>query len=288
MEGDDQRRRQYEQSSYSRGYAPDYGASGANVSNLQHLRGAQIAENADRYRHGQVLTTRTSTSSSLTAGAGPSHDLGALGYSQGQQYQTSQLQASTFQYQPDYSHEPQRQRFSQYPSHMMYNAPQQPQSQSPYNIPQQGHNQSSYEPVGHYQPRQATAGEVLSSQLGVPPPYYSGGDNPGMNAPPAMPQAYQAAPYQQGLQYDQSTTLGQSTLASSYPTMPSGVGGLGVSGEQSQASLVDTAANNNNRFYRAIGETNDRTSKGMLTQAGSSLLQITEWLLTNVVHLGIL
>ena len=284
MEGDDQRRRHFEQSNFPIGYASDYGAHGSNMSNLQHLRGSQVAESSDHFRQGQLLTTRTSSSTPLAAGAGPPQDIGAFAYSQGQHYQTPQMQAPSFQYQSEYSREPQRQRFPQYSS-QMYNIPQQPQPQSTYNVLQQTPTQSPYEPVGQFQPRQAAAAEVLSSQFGVPPPYFSGSDAPSITAPPAMAQAYQSAQYPQALQYNPPSALGHSTLASSYPTMPPGFN-QASGGSPNPTPLGDTAANNNDRFYRAIGETNDRTYRGMLIQAGSSLMQITEWLLTNVVHLG--
>ena len=284
MEGDEQRRRQYEQSNFPIGFAPDYGGQGSSASNLQQFRGSQVAESSDHFRHGQLLTTRTSTSTPLAAGVGPTPDIGGFAYSQGQHYQTPQMQPPSFQYTSEYPREPQRQRFPQYAS-QMYNIPQQPQSQSPYNVHQQTHTQSAYEPVGQFQPRQAAAAEVLSSQFGVPPHYYSGSDTPSVSAPPAMPQAYQSAQYQQALHYNPPSALGHSTLASSYPSMPPSFD-QASGGHQNPALFGDTATNNNNRFYRAIGETNDRTYRGMLIQAGSSLMQITEWLLTNVVHLG--
>ncbi len=280
MESEEQRRRRYEQSNYPRGYTSDYGTPGANTSGLQHFRGAQLAENSDQFRHGALSVTRTPTSTSLAASAGPPQDLGSFPYSQGQQYQAPQMQAPSFQYQPGYLHDPQRQRYPQYASQMMYNVPQQPQPQSPY-IPQ---TQSSYEPIAQYQPRQTAAAEVLSNQFGVPH-YYCGVDAPSTVAPPVMPQGYQTAPYPSTVPYDPSSALGRSTLASPYPTVPSDLGQTGGS-EENAGQGTDPAADNTDRYYRALGETNYNTSRGMLIEAGNSLLQITDWLLGNAVRLG--
>ena len=280
MEGDDQRRRHYDQSTYPRGYVPQYGTPGANVSNIQPHRGVHMTENPDQFRQGQLLTTRTPTSIPMGAGVGPSQDFGAFAYSQAQQYQAPQMQPPSFPYQSEY-YDPQRQRFPQHPSQTMYNVPQQSQSQSPYSMSQ---TQPSYDPVGQYQPRQTAATEVLSSQFGMPQQYYSAADAPATNAPPLMPQGYQTTPYQQAFQYNPSNALGRSTLASPYPAISSSTGQ--ASSVESPRQNTDSATDNNNRIYRAIRETNTNTSRGMLVQAGNSLLGMTDWLLTHAVSLG--
>ncbi|KAL6713072.1 hypothetical protein ACLMJK_009193 [Lecanora helva] len=270
MEGDEQRRRQYEQSNYSRGYVPEYGAPGGNMSNLQHQ---------DQFRHGQLLPTRTPTSMPIAAGVGPSPDFGAFAYTQGQQYQAQQMQAPSFPYQPEYVNDPQSQRFPQHPPQVMYNVPQ---SQSPYSIPQ---TQSTYDQTRQYQPRPAAATDVLSNQFGMPQQYYSGTDTPNTNTPLVMPQNYQTTPYQQNVQYNPSSALGRSTLASPYPSMPAE--SRQTSTTENPQTVTDSAADNNNRFYRAIREVNSHTYRSMLVQAGRSLLEVTDWLLRNAGPLGL-
>ena len=91
------------------------------------------------------------------------------------------------------------------------------------------------------------------------------------------------------MNYDTQGALGRSTLASSYPTMTSDFGQASGSGIATEGDMeIDIAAQNNGRFYRAIGETNHSTQRGMLVQAGQSLIQISDWLLTNAVRLGLL
>ena len=167
----------------------------------------------------------------------------------------------------------------------MYNVSQQPASQSLYSLPQQSQTQTPYDSVAPYQSRLAPGAEALSSQYGVPPQYYSAGDAPPSAAPTAIPQAYQTAAYQQSLQYNSSSTLDRSTLASPYPAVSSELSQVNT-GEENVQQNTDVAAENNARYYRAIGETNESTYRGMLVQAGVSLLEITEWLLPNAVPLG--
>ena len=279
MEGEDQRRRQYEQSNYGRGYGTDYRASTSNVSSLQSFRGVQVADIPDQFSQEHFLTTQAPTS----LAAGPQQDLTSFAYTQGQQYQTQQMHASSVQYPTEYLQDPQRQRFPvQYPS-MTYNVAQQPQSQLQYNTP---NTQSAYGHTGQFQPRQTAATDVISSQFGVPPQYYSGGDAPSTSAPSIVPQGYQTTPYQQSLQYNAPSGLGRSTLASPYPTAASELRqGASESNAQQEAEAVGPI-NNNNQIYQRIGEINESTSRSMLIQASNSLRQTTRWLVRNIVSLG--
>lgn len=284
MEGDEQRRRQYEQLNYPRGYGAEYGAQGVNVSNMQQVRGPQVDDNGNRFRQGSLSTTRNPASTPLAAGAGAPQDLGAFAYSQGQQYQTPHIEAPTFPFQPEYLQDHQRQRYSQYSSPMMYN-PQQPPPQSPYHAPQQPDQPSPYESVDRFQPRQTAAIDVLSNQFGVSPQYYNAGDVPEASASATMPQGFQTATFQHPGQYDASNALGRSTLASSYSTMPLDFSQT-ASAEEQPENESDVAADNSSRFYRAIGDANHSTFRGRLVQAADSLKKISDWLLVNAVRLG--
>ena len=277
MEGDEQRRRQYDRPTYQRSYYQGYGTHGAHSSDPQHLRPMQAGENLDRVVQGQMLTTRAVTSTPLAAGAGISQDAGSFNFSQGQSHQT--IQASPFQYQSEYVQDSQRQRFPQYPPHMTYNLPPQTQTQA----------QPPFDPVQPFQTNRTGAMDVLSSQFGAQSQYFSTSDASNQPPPPAIPPDYQSMPYQQTMHYDTQGALGRSTLASSYPTMTSDV----VQASSIEIAVgagmeTDIAAENNGRYYHAIGETNHSTHRGMLVQAGNSLMQITDWLLPNAVRLGLL
>ena len=272
MDGDEQRRRQYEQSNYPRGYAPAFGAQGATA---QGLRGQGQSDGSERFRQGQLLTTRPASSASLVAGAGGSHELAGFSYAPAQQYAPASMQAPSFSYQPDYLQESQRQRHYQYQPQMMYNVPQPTQQQSPY------------EPIGQYPPRQSAAVEVLSSQFGLPQHYYNQGDVPTVPGSTVMPQAYQAPVYQQSMQYNTPATLGRSTLASTYPTTVADYNPTGSSEDQTQPEQQpDTGAEQFAKYQTALRETNQNTSRGRLVEAAVTLEKLSEWLLTHAASLG--
>lgn len=270
MEGDEQRRRQYEQQNYPRGYVPEYEGHGVNMPNVQNLRGAPVGDGPDRFRQAQPLTTRPSTSAPLSAGAGSPHELGSYEYAPGQQYSTPQMHGPQFQYQPEYLQDPQRQRqFPQYTSQLMYNVAQQAQSQSPYDA------------VSQYQSRQSAA-QVLGSQFGAPQ-YYSPGHGTNVSGPAAMPQQYPTTAYPPSMQYTSAASLGRSTLASSYPTIgPDFDPNIETAATEQPEKEPDTFAAAKDRFQRNIELVNDYTSRGHLIKAGEVMLEVSQWLSENV------
>lgn len=279
MEEDEQRRRQYGQLNQPRSYLPDYGAQEPMVPNLQNFRG-QVSDNPDPFREGQLLSSRTPTSTPLPAGAGNLPDMGAFAYGQGPQYQQP-MQPPPPNYQSEYLQDTQRQRFPPYP-YQVYNTSQQPPPQSPYNAPQQPHQQSPYDPAGQFQRRQmATVGD-MPAQYGLPQQDYSISEAPRASASTGISHSYHTAPFPQPAQY---STLGRSTLASPYPPTPVDLNQPGSTGENPEQE-PDEAALNNDRFYRAIGETNSFTSRSMLVHAADSLIKLSDWLLTNAISLG--
>ena len=266
MEGDEHRRRQYEQQTYPHGYVPEYGGHGVNVPNVQSLRGAPGGDSSDRFRQAQLLTTRPSTSAALSASAGGSHELGSYNPAPGQQYSTQQ-----FQYQPEYLQDSQ-QRQRQYPQYT---------SQIMYNVPQQGQSQSPYDTVSQYQSRQSAA-QVLGSQFGSAQ-YYSPSPSTTISGTAAIPQQYPTTAYPSSMQYTSAASLGRSTLAPSYPTMGSDFPPTietAASEKPEEESHIFTAAYN--RYRSAIELVNDRTSSGHLIKAGELLLEISQWLSENV------
>ncbi|CAD6592491.1 MAG: hypothetical protein ASARMPRED_006310 [Alectoria sarmentosa] len=269
MEGDEQRRRQYEQQNYPRGYAPEFGGHGVNVPNVQNLRGAPGGDGSDRFRQAQSLTTRPSTSAPLSADAGSPHELGSYDYTPGQQYSTPQMPGPQFQYQPEYLQDPQRQRhFAQYTSHLMYNVPQQAPSQP-------------YDAVSQYQSRQSAA-QALGSQFGAPQ-FYSPGHGTNVSGPAAMPQQYPTTAYSPSMQYTSAASLGRSTLASSYPAMgPDFNPNIETPTSEQPEKEPDTVAATYDRYQKTIEVVNDHTSRGHLIRAGKALLEVSQWLSENV------
>ncbi|KAL2052634.1 hypothetical protein ABVK25_007194 [Lepraria finkii] len=275
MDGDGQGRRQYEQSNYPQGYSANFGGQDPTTPNVQNVRGASQGDGSDRFRRPHSLATQASTSAPLSVAAGSPQDLGSYGYVPGQQYTTPGMQGSAFPYQPEYAQESQRQRYPQYQSQMMYHPLQQAQQQSPY------------EPSAQYQPRQ-NAAEDLSSQFGVPHQYYNQGDVTNVSGATVMPQTYPTAAYQQSIQYNQPTSLGRSTLASSYPMMAQDFSQTANPEEPAEPEQEpDTRAELFATYHSALRETNENTFRSRLIEAGASLANLSEWLLTHAAGLGL-
>ncbi len=274
MEGDEQRRRQYEQQNYPRGYVTEYGGLGVSVPNVQSLRGAPSRDGSDRFRQAQSLTTRPPSSAPLSAalpaGAGSPHEVGGYDYAPGQQYSTPQMHGTQFPYQPEYLQDPHRQRqFPQYTSQLMYNIPQQAQPQSPYDA------------VSQYQSRQAAV-QVMGSQYGAPQ-YYSSGHGTNVSGSAAIPQEYPTTSYPPSMQYNSAASLGRSTLASSHPAMGADFDpNVEPAASEQPEEDPDPVAAAYKRWKRTIGVVNDHVSRGHLIKAGESLLEISHWLSENV------
>jgi len=165
---------------------------------VQNISGAYGDDDSDIFRQAQ-LSTALSTSTWQAAGTGASaRDEQSFGYAQEYQYSAPQVQDSSSQYQPVYLQGPiNQQQFAQDGSQMAYNAPTQP----------------LYDNIPPYRSRQPTA-EALSKRLDIPQSY-TAGDNRRVSGSGAMPQQYPIALYQHRLQYDPTTDLEHSTLASS-------------------------------------------------------------------------
>ena len=102
-----------------------------------------------------------------------------------------------------------------------------------------------------------------------------------------MPQTYPTAAYQQSMQYNQSTSLGRSTLASSYPTMAQDYReNVNLEELAEPEQEPDTRAELFATYHTALRETNENTFRGRLIEAGASLANLSEWLLTHAAGLG--
>jgi hypothetical protein len=186
------------------------------------------------------------------------------------------LPASTMHYQPEYgSDQRQHQNFNSYNPNIMYN------------VNQQAPPSAVYETTQHFQPRQPATMQLLSEATA---PYYAGEPS---NAP--------VAPILQHQPSSSSSTTYQSP-ADRNPLLQ-GYGGsmLGISGmNQGHAEVMEeeeytAAAADQNRagldeayisYQNALKEIFQSVRNGMLVEAGSSLLEVSDWLLSHVDELG--
>lgn len=269
MDEAEQRRRRFEQSTYSRAYAPVPPGHSGNVLNVSNTSGQMGGD-----RQPQMLNTRPSSSATVPSGAGGSSDLSNFNYPQAQQYGTQQVPSGSLQYQNVFSPDSQRpQGFPQYAPQLVYSVPQ----QMPAGQPQ-------YE---QYQSRQAAAPtEVLGNQFGSQQ-YFPPGSSNTTGSQAATPQ-YSTAQFQPTISFNSTADLARSTLASPYPTTES-VGPQGP-GQEQGGSERQQEPDQFDFFYsqygKALRETNENTSRGRLVEAGESLLQLTGGLLGNVEKLG--
>lgn len=260
---------------------PDAPARSVNTTSIPNVGRPPNLEGADRFRQAQMPTSQPPTSGAMSVDTN-AQDMSSFGpYPAPQDYASPQLQGqgSSFPYQSQYTQDPQRQQPypQQYTPQLMYGVPQhQPQ------------NQTQYESVPQYQPRPPAAAEILSTEYGVPQ-YYNpdaGGSN---TTSAAAPPQYPNVPYQQPLQYPPVADLERSTLVSRYPGMEPELAqpptAESTEPQQRQPDRYDVFYN---RYRRALRETNENASRGRLVQAGESLLEISEWLLSNAEGLGML
>jgi len=157
---------------------------------------------------------------------------------------------------------------------------------------------SPYDPsVTPYPPRQSAALEVLSNQFGgVPPTYYVGANEGGPTSAPAgaLAQGVQGQGPYSGLSYTGQSPVGREGLASGYGTgmaeqsnqsyataaqqQQQGGGGYG-----GQTAELDSAFGS---YQDALRRTFESVRDGNLVEAGGTIVQISEWLLTNAEVLG--
>ncbi|PGH03913.1 hypothetical protein AJ80_08615 [Polytolypa hystricis UAMH7299] len=271
MDGDSHQRKNYEPSSYQSG------------SNMRPSAGRHSSSSsADRFRQPQQPQSARAVGES----AAP---YGGYGYTESPAYsapslQGGSLQTGGLQYQSDFSSVPSRQsqpqvaeqqsrhqqRLSQYEPDMVYNIA--PQAQSPY------------EAVSQYQPRQSAAIEVLANQFGVAP-YFAGDD-----AGTAVSSQYLTTPSQQA-PFSQSTPASRPSAATTFSENMAGYNPpVAAEGLEAQEFPRESSSNFDdayNQYQRALRQTFENTRVGRLTEASQSLLEISEWLLSNAVELGL-
>ncbi|KAE8371669.1 hypothetical protein BDV26DRAFT_298598 [Aspergillus bertholletiae] len=184
--------------------------------------------------------------------------------------------------------------------------PQQQQLQPPpfapyepemvYNISPQGPAQAPYEVVTPYSARPSAAIDGLSGQFPVPQ-YFPSNEPTGAGVPAV------GVPYLTSVHtYNQPGPLGRPTGSQPFPTtmtdMPPGgtVGRFESPSSQQQPHQVPSQvapdptgfAHSYGQFQRALHGTLNNARTGRLEEASRTLLEISEWLVSNAQELGIL
>jgi hypothetical protein len=178
-------------------------------------------------------------------------------------------------YQPEYPQEsqPRQQPFPSYGTNIEYNIPQ---STNP-----------SYAPMQSYPPRQNAAIEVLSSQFSGVTQYYESPTAAGSSSTPHHQQQsatqFSSPSYSQ---YSPATSRLPHPYASSIADLnPSAASESADEGDysQTQSAALDEAYAS---YQTALKRTFQNMRDGRLAEAGTSLLTISDWLLSNAVELG--
>ncbi|PYH38431.1 uncharacterized protein BO87DRAFT_446344, partial [Aspergillus neoniger CBS 115656] len=252
---------------------------------------------ADRFRQTGVPSARGDPSQTAGRPRVPTYiDYGYTDTSfQGGSLQGDELQSYTPTLRDQQrQHQPVHQPLAPYDSEMVYNLSQQDPGQAPYEL------------VPPYPARQSAAMEALSSQFGVP--QYFPANEPTATGVPAMGPPYLSSQLPLSA-YNQASAIGRSSAPHVFPAAMAELTPVGASGrleqppspsqqQQQQQQHLQTPSRVGSestglkeayaQFQRALRETFDSTRAGRLVEASRSLLEISEWLVTNARELGIL
>jgi hypothetical protein len=235
-----------------------------------HGQGRSYATSStDRFRAAPPMTTPPS------AGRGVS-PAGYTYYNEPAPAFPTALPASTMHYQPEYGPDQrQHQNFNSYNPNMMYN------------VNQQATPNAVYEAAQHFQPRQPAAMQLLSEATA---PYYAG--EPG-NAPVApilqhQPSTSSSATYHSPadrnplLQGYSGSLLGMSGINQGHAEVMEEEEYASASVDQNRAGFEEAYTS----YQNALKEIFQNIKNGILIEAGSSLLEVSDWLLSHVDELG--
>jgi hypothetical protein len=168
------------------------------------------------------------------------------------------------------------------------------ESEMVYNLGQQGPTQNPYEVVPQYPARQSAAIDALSSQFAVP--QYFPTNEPIATGVPAEGSPY-LNPHLSPSAYNQPGPIGRSSAMQPFPATMAEFTPVGTTARrleqqetsQQQQHVIPDSTNLNEeygRFQRVLRSTFDHIRAGRLVEAGRSLLEISEWLVTNARELG--
>ncbi|KAJ5902524.1 hypothetical protein N7495_003052 [Penicillium taxi] len=198
--------------------------------------------------------------------------------------QPAQHRSQRMQHQPQHHQQQQQdtQSFVQYESGMLYGFGQQGPVQGPFDV------------VSQYSTRQSAAIEALSNQFAVPQ-YFAPEEPSGTGVPGLSSYMNPQIPYNQPSPIARpSTTQSFSTTMPDFISMGVGSSRLDPSPLQHPDPSHQTATASSSiehsyfQYQRRLRTTFDRTRAGRLIEANTSLLEISDWLVTNARDLGIL
>ncbi|KAF7162220.1 hypothetical protein CNMCM5623_007615 [Aspergillus felis] len=286
MDGDSRRMKQHDPSSFT----TSSGSTRRGVPSSS--RGA-----ADRFRqHGQPSARGNHPGLSQAATRSRLSGYMDYGYTA---FQGDSLHGDELQPYPTTLREQQRQQSIQQPFAAY-------ESEMVYNLSQQGPTQNPYEVVPQYPARQSAAIDALSSQFAVP--QYFPTNEPMATGVPAEVSPYLNS-HLSSSAYNQPGPIGRSSAMQPFPATMAEFTPVGTTvrrleqpamsqqqqhhhSQQQQQQHVTVDSTNWNeeygRFQRALRSTFDHIRAGRLVEAGRSLLEISEWLVTNARELGIL
>ncbi|KAJ5752143.1 hypothetical protein N7520_009060 [Penicillium odoratum] len=166
-----------------------------------------------------------------------------------------------------------------------------------YGFGQQGPAQGPFDVVPQYSPRQSAAIEALSNQFAVPQ-YFNPEESTATGVPSLS--TYLGA---QQIPYNHPGPMARPSAAQPFPATMSDFTPIGTAGSgrldpppiqhhtdppQLPASDLSSLEEAYSQYQRALRSTFDNTRTGRLVEASRSLLEISEWLVTNSRDLGIL
>lgn len=157
-----------------------------------------------------------------------------------------------------------------------------------YGFSQQGSAHGPFDIVPQYSTRQSAAIEALSNQMAIPqyfPEEPTGTGVPGLS------------PYLSTLPYNQPGPMARASNAHPFPTTMADFTsiGTGPSVDQPQQQVDPSQQSGTGsssldqayaQYQRALRSTFDQTRAGRLVEASESLMEISEWLVTNARDLG--
>ncbi|GIK06450.1 hypothetical protein Aspvir_002100 [Aspergillus viridinutans] len=293
MDGDSRRMKQHDPSSFT----TSSGSTRRGVPSSS--RGA-----ADRFRqHGQPSARGNHPGLSQAATRSRLSGYMDYGYTD-TAFQGDSLHGDELQPYPTTLREQQRQQSIQQPFAAY-------ESEMVYNLSQQGPTQNPYEVVPQYPTRQSAAIDALPSQFAVP--QYFPTNEPMATGVPAEVSPYLHS-HLSSSAYNQPGPIGRSSAMQPFPATMAEFTPVGTTArrleqpatsqqqqqqqhhysqqqqQQQQHVTADSSDLNEEygRFQRVLRSTFDHIRAGRLVEAGRSLLEISEWLVTNARELGIL
>ena len=278
MDGDERQRKHYGPSSYQ------ISTSTAASPNQQ-----LSFQSGDRFAQNQQPMTRGESSRSSIGRSAAVPSYGGYGYPDQQGYGTHAIQegsmhGASIQYPTNFSQGASRQQQTQQLSPPQQYPPY--GSNVVYNIPQQSQTQAPYDTVSPFQPRQPAAIDVLPNQFGVPQ-YFASGPPSSAGLPPGQP--HYVTSQDEAPSYPHQSPAERQPIQHSYPVDMSEYPPL-VPADPPEHEPLATVSDGIDEAYRHYQQqlrlALDSTREGRLAGASEELMSLSRWFLGNVVKLG--